>query len=94
MSNNIVYDVASEPKTEYGSVKSELGAQVTQVMDLRDDIDELTDTVHNQWIQFCNDNENIEVRLTAKCKKLFILAMVNMGVSGVLLCLILTMFVR
>lgn len=91
MSNNIVYDVPSEPKTEYGSVKGELDAQI---MDLRDDMDELTDTVHNQWVQFCNDNENIEVRLTAKCKKLFILAMVNMGVSGVLLCLILTLFVR
>ena len=91
MSDNIVYDVPSEPKTEYGSVKSELDAQV---MDLCDDMDELTDTVHNQWVQFCNDNENIEVRLTAKCKKLFILAMVNMGVSGVLLCLILTLFVR
>lgn len=91
MSNNIVYDDPSEPKTEYGSVKGELDAQV---MDLRDDVDELTDTVHNQWVQFCNDNEDIEVRLTAKCKKLFILAMVNMGVSGGLLCLILTLFVR
>lgn len=91
MSNNIVYDVPSEPKTECGSVKGELNAQV---MDLRDDMDELTDTVHNQWVQFCNDNEDIEVRLTAKCKKLFILAMVNMGVSGLLLCLILTLFVR
>lgn len=91
MSNNIVYDVPSEPKTEYGSVKDGLDAQV---MDLHDDMDELTDTVHNQWVQFCNDNEDIEVRLTAKCKKLFILAMVNMGVSGVLLCLILTLFVR
>jgi len=91
MSNNIVYDVPSEPKTECGSVTGELNAQV---MDLRDDMDELTDTVHNQWVQFCNDNEDIEVRLTAKCKKLFILAMVNMGVSGVLLCLILTLFVR
>lgn len=91
MSNNIVYDVPSEPKTECGSVKGELNAQI---MDLRDDMDELTDTVHNQWVQFCNDNKNIEVRLTAKCKKLFILAMVNMGVSGVLLCLILTLFVR
>lgn len=91
MSNNIVYDVPSEPKIEHDSVKGELDAQI---MDLRDDMDELTDTVHNQWIQFCNDNEDIEVRLTAKCKKLFILAMVNMGVSGVLLCLILTLFVR
>lgn len=91
MSNNIVYDVPSEPKTEYGSVKGELDAQI---MDLRDDMDELTDTVDNQWVQFCIDNEDIKVRLTAKCKKLFILAMVNMGVSGVLLCLILTLFVR
>ena len=91
MSNNIVYDVPSELKTEYNSVKSELDAQI---MDLRDDMDELTDTVHNQWVQFCNDNEDIEVRLTAKCKKLIILAMVNMGVSGVLLCLILTLLVR
>lgn len=91
MSNNIVYDVPSEPKTEYSYVKDELNAQI---MDLRDDMDELTDTVHNQWVQFCNDNEDIEVRLTAKCKKLFILAMVNMGVSGVLLCLILALFVR
>lgn len=91
MSNNIVYDAPSEPKTEYDPVKGELDAQI---MDLRDDMDELTDTVYNQWVQFCNDNEDIEVRLTAKCKKLFILAMVNMGVSGVLLCLILTLFVR
>lgn len=87
----MIYDVPSEPKTEYGSVKGKLDAQI---MDLRDDMDELTDTVHNQWVQFCTDNEDIEVRLTAKCKKLFILAMVNMGVSGGLLCLILTLFVR
>lgn len=91
MSNNIVYDVTSKPKTECDSVNGELDAQI---VDLRDDMDELTDTVHNQWVQFCNDNEDIEVRLTAKCEKLFILAMMNMGVSGVLLCLILTLFVR
>lgn len=88
MSNNIVYDLPSEPKTEYRSVKGELNAQI---MDLRDDMDELTDTVHNQWVQFCNDNEDIEVRLTANCKKLFILLVVNMGVSGVMLCAMIAM---
>lgn len=88
MSNNIVYDVPGEPKTECGSVKGELDAQI---MDLRNDMDELTDTVHNQWAQFCNDNEDVEVRLIAKYKKLFILLVVNMGVSGVMLCAMIAM---
>ena len=88
MSNNIVYDVPSEPKTEYGSVKGELDAQI---MDLRDDMDELTETVHHQWVQFCNDNEDVEVRLIAKYKKLIILLVVNMGVSGVMLCAMIAM---
>lgn len=91
MSNNIVYDVPSEPKTEYGSVKGELDAQI---MDLRDDMDELTDTVHNQWVQFCNDNEDIEVRLTAKCKKLLIFCIINICVSGGLACAILAMLLN
>lgn len=80
--SNIMYDVPDEPK----SVDSSIGSIAAQIVDLRDDMDELTETVHNQWVQFCNDNEDVEVRLIAKYKKLFILLVVNMGVSGVLLC--------
>lgn len=89
--SNIVYDVPSEPKAEYGSVKGELEAQI---MDLRDDMDELTETVHNQWVQFCNDNEDIEVRLTEKCKKLLIFCIINICVSGGLACAILAMLLN
>ena len=89
--SNIVYDVPSEPKVEYGSVKGELEAQI---MDLRDDMDELTETVHNQGVQFCNDNEDIEVCLTEKCKKLLIFCIINICVSGGLACAILTMLLN
>lgn len=89
--SNIVYDVPSEPKVEYGSVKGELEAQI---MDLRDDMDELTETVHNQWVQFCNDNDDIEVRLTEKYKKLLIFCIINICVSGGLTCAILAMLLN
>lgn len=82
--SSILYDVPEEPK----SVDSSIAAQV---VDLRDDMDELTETVHHQWVQFCNDNEDVEVRLIAKYKKLFILLVVNMGVSGVILCAMIVM---
>lgn len=82
--SNIMYDVPQEPT----SVDSSFVSLAAQVVDLRDDMDELTDTVHHQWVQFCDDNEDIELRLIAKYKKLFILLVMNMGVSGVLLCAI------
>lgn len=85
--SNIMYDVPQEPT----SVDSSFGSLAAQIVDLRDDMDELTETVHHQWVQFCDDNEDIEVRLIAKCKKLFILLVVNMGVSGVLLCVMIAM---
>ena len=82
-----MYDVPQEPT----SVDSSFGSLSAQVVDLRDDMDELADTVHHQWVQFCDDNENIELRLIAKYKKLFILLVMNMGVSGVLLCVMIAM---
>lgn len=85
--SSILYDVPEEPK----SVDSSIGSIAAQVVDLRDDMDELTETVQHQWVQFCNDNEDVEVRLIAKYKKLFILLMVNMGVSGVMLCAMIAM---
>lgn len=85
--SSILYDVPEEPK----SVDSSIGPIAAQVMDLRDDMDELTETVHHQWVQFCNDNEDVEARLIAKYKKLFILLVVNMGVSGVMLCAMIAM---
>lgn len=85
--SSILYDVPEEHK----SVDSSIGSIAAQVVDLRDDMDELTETVHHQWVQFCNDNEDVEVRLIAKYKKLFILFAVNMGVSGVMLCAMIAM---
>lgn len=88
--NNIVYDVPDEP-TSVGNVAGELSAQI---VDLRDDMDQLTDTVHNQWVQFCNDNEDIEVRLMDKYKKLLIFCIINIGVSGGLACAIVAMLLN
>ena len=83
-------DVPDEPT----SLSSTTGEPSAQIVDLRDDMDELTETVHNQWIQFCNDNEDIEVRLTAKCKKLLIFCIINICVSGGLACVILAMLLN
>lgn len=80
-------DIHDEPISVSGTT-DELSAQI---VDLRDDMDELTDTVRNQWLQFCNDNEDIEVRLTAKYKKLLIFCIINISVSGGLACAILAM---
>lgn len=85
--SSILYDVPEEPM----SVDSSIGSIAAQIVDLRDDMDELTETVHHQWVQFCNDNEDVEARLIAKYKKLFILLVVNMGVSGVMLCSMIAM---
>lgn len=85
--SNILYDMPEEPN----GVDSSIGSIAAQIVDLRDDMDEMTETVHNQWVQFCNDNEDVEMRLIAKYKKLFILLLVNMGVSGVLLCTMIAM---
>lgn len=78
--NNIIYDIPDEPTA--GNSISSISAQVD---DLRDDINELTETVHNQWIQFCNDNKNMEDRFTVKHNTLFILLVVNMGISVILI---------
>lgn len=85
-----VGDIPDEP-TIVSSTTGELSAQI---VDLRDDMDELTETVHNQWVQFCNDNEDIEVRLTEKYKKLLIFCIINICVSGGLACAILPMLLN
>lgn len=88
--SNILYDIPEEPT----SVGSSIGSITAQVVDLRDDMDELTKTVHNQWLQFCNDNEDIEVRLMEKYKKLVIFCVINICVSGGLACVILAMLLN
>lgn len=65
-----------------------------QIDDLRNDVDELTEMVHNQWLQFCTDNEDIEVRLMDKYKKLFVVCAINICVSGGLACVILAMILN
>lgn len=85
--NNIIYDIPDEPK----SADSTISSITAQIVDLNNDMNDLTEMVHKQWSQFCIDNEDMEANFIAKYKKLFILLVVNMGVSGVLLYAVISM---
>ena len=63
----------------------------SQLLDLRDDLDEMQSISKNQWTQFCMDMTKTETMLSDRIDKIKKFCYINIGVSGGLLCLVLTM---
>lgn len=85
--NGITYDMPPEPKfgTENGNGDMEI-----RMLDLRDDLDELTETVHNQWMQLCADDLKAKEEITEQTSRLQRLTIANLLTAGGLICVLIT----
>ena len=81
--NGVTYGVPPEPKRNIDDGNADIEMRM---LDLRDDLDELAETVHNQWAQFSEDNIKMEKEFSERCGKMRSLAIANMVVTGGLIC--------
>lgn len=89
--NGITYDVPDEPKYDHENGN---GDMEIRMLDLRDDLDELTETMHNQWMQFSEDDLKMEKEFSERCGKMLSLVIANMVVTGGLICSMIAMLIR
>lgn len=90
--NGIVYDMPDEPKFDID--KTGNGDMEIRMLDLRDDLDELTETMHNQWAQFSEDDLKMEKEFSERCGKMLSLVIADMVVTGGLICSMIAMLIR
>lgn len=89
--NGVTYGVPPEPKRNLDDGN---GDMEIRMLDLRDDLDELTETVHKQWVQFSEDDLKIKKEFSERCGKILTLVIANMVVTGGLICSMIAMLIR
>ena len=61
-----------------------------RMLDLRDDLDDLIDTVHTQWEQYWREIAKVEDEFAGQYGRLHRLTIANLVTAGGLICMLLT----
>lgn len=85
--NEITYDMPPEPKHDFDNGNGDVEMRM---LDLRDDLDELIDTVHTQWEQYWIEIAKVEEEFGGQYGRLRRLTIANLLTAGGLICVLLT----
>lgn len=85
--NGITYDMPPEPEFD---LENHNGDIEMRMLDLRDDLDELIDTVHTQWEQYWIEIAKVEEEFGDRYGRLRRLTIANLLTAGGLICTMLT----